>query len=63
MFTLLYQFIEIILRRYDFLLIFLRIVLILLMKIWINVNTNISYVLIYHPDYANTMANANSTGP
>ena len=53
MFTLLYQFIEIILRRYDFLLIFLRIILILLMKIWINISVNLTYILIFHPDYAN----------
>jgi hypothetical protein len=53
MFTLLYQFIEIILRRYDFLLIFIRIILILIMRIWINISLNLTYVIIFHPEYVN----------
>jgi hypothetical protein len=53
MFTLIYQFIEIILRRYDLLLIFLRLILIVLFKKWITVNQIIIFSISVNPDYAN----------
>jgi hypothetical protein len=52
MFILIYQFIEIILRRYDFLLIFLRIVMILLMKIWLSLTLRIRMMIMLHPEFA-----------
>ncbi len=52
MFSLIYQFIEIILRRYDFLLIFLRIILILLIKIWLRLAVKIRIMLLIFPEFA-----------
>ena len=61
MFTLIYQFIEIILRRYDFLLIFLRIILILLTKIWLRIAIRIRIMLLIFPEFAETnFSNSNT---
>jgi|LauGreDrversion4_2_1035121.scaffolds.fasta_scaffold362193_2 hypothetical protein len=52
MFSLIYQFIEIILRRYDLLLIFLRIILILLIKIWLRLAIKMRIMLLIFPEFA-----------
>ena len=55
MFTMLYQCIETILRRYDYLMVIIRLILIFLCKILNNLNMNLSYVLVFHPEYANAI--------
>lgn len=51
MFTLIYEIVEIVLRQYDIMLVFVRVVLIFLIKVWINVRMEIEVALSLHPEY------------
>lgn len=50
-FTLIYEIVEIVLRQYDIMLVFVRVVLIFLIKLWINVRMEIEVALSLHPEY------------
>ncbi len=55
--NLIYQFIEIILRRYDIILILLRLIVIMLIKKWIFLVTLIAFAISENPEYANITLN------
>lgn len=53
MLSLIYLFIEIILKKYDFILILVRFLLVGLIKKWMNTASVLSTAIIFNPEYAN----------
>ena len=53
MFMVIYEVVEIVLRQYDIVILFMRIVLVMIGKLWLRTKEEIEMVMMMHPEYRN----------